>query len=177
MTQRGRRSLLEIARDRSILLDQADSDWLAMIDDQGWSVTKVFDPSGDHPDSAFSVGLTYRFQQPEVLLIGLPLDLMQAMINIVGQAMEEGDRFIEGTVREDLLEGDYACRFVNVHPAWYEQYLGSTLWFNRLFLPERQLSILQCVWPNRNGTYPWDPTADASFRELQPVLRDPPESN
>ena len=125
MTQGGRRSLLEIARDRSIPLDQKDSEWLAMIDDQGWGVTNVFDPSGEYSDSAFSVGLTYRFQQPEVLMIGLPLDLMHGMINIIGQAMEQGDRFVEGTVRQDLLEGDYACRFVSVHPAWYEYYLAS----------------------------------------------------
>jgi Domain of unknown function (DUF4262) len=52
--------------------------------------------------------------------------------------------------------------------------VGVALWFNRWFDPEREFSVLQCVWPDQHHRFPWDPEADDALRRLQPILdRDP----
>jgi hypothetical protein len=58
-------SLAEIARQQAIPLDRSDAKTLALIDEHGWMVMHVSDPSGHAPGCSFSIGLTYRFQQPE----------------------------------------------------------------------------------------------------------------
>ena len=88
--------------------------------------------------------------------------------------MEAGQRFQAGEARDDLLDGGYTCRFLQVHPAWHAEFVGAALWFHHWFDPERALSFLQCVWPDQNHHFPWDPEADDAFRRLQPILnRDP----
>ncbi len=134
----------------------------------------ILQPDGSSPAYSFSVGLAYRFQQPEVLMIGLPHDVMQEVINEIGRGMESGQRFREGDVRDDLLDGGYTCRLVEVHPGWHSEYVGVALWFQHWFDPQRELSVLQCVWPDQDHRFPWDPEADDAFRRLQPILdRDP----
>jgi Domain of unknown function (DUF4262) len=170
-------NLTEVARQRSVPLDHADHELLARIDGYGWAVMHIFQPNGAAPPYSFSVGLTYRFQQPEILMIGLPHDVMEDVINQIGRGMEAGQRFREGEVREDLLDGGYAIRLVSVHPAWYSEFVGVALWFHRWFHPERGPSFLQCVWTDQHHRFPWDPRALDSFRRLQPVLDRAPRAD
>src|SRR6266508_4528542 len=140
--RRGPSNLTELARQRSIPLDHADPETLARIDAHGRAVMHILQPDGSSPAYSFSVGLAYRFQQPEVLMIGLPHDVMQEVINEIGRGMESGQRFREGDVRDDLLDGGYTCRLVEVHPGWHSEYVGVALWFQHWFDPQRELSVL-----------------------------------
>ncbi|MGI8747727.1 MAG: DUF4262 domain-containing protein, partial [Deinococcus sp.] len=77
------------------------------IETYGWHVMKVLE-EGDLPPFAYTIGLYQTFKQPEVIVFGLPLELMSAMLNILGGELKEGKRYESDVRSPDFLEG-YDC--------------------------------------------------------------------
>jgi hypothetical protein len=129
----------------------------------GWHVIKVLaDDAG--PAFAYTIGLRRRFEHPELIIFGLPLDVMHAVLNLAGNAIKAGRRYEPGSETDELLEG-YPCRFVPFPRNAHEDFLGHA----RRFYEGADFSTMQCVWPDREGRYPWDSGVSAEFKELQPL--------
>ncbi len=130
----------------------------------GWHVVKVVGDSIG-PAFAFTIGLSRRFGHPELIMFGLPLDVMHSVLNLAGDAIKAGRRYEQGAVASELLEG-HSCRLLPFPRAAYRDFLGYACWFYQ----GDEFEALQCVWPDRAGRYPWARDAPAEFKAQQPVL-------
>jgi hypothetical protein len=145
-------------------LTKGDKKLLDDIDSHGWHVVKVLeDESG--PGFGYSVGLHHTFSHPEILIVGLKLDLIHSMINTIGETIREGGGFKKGNYYSSLIEG-FKCYFLEVNPKFYKEYVGYNLWYYR----ETDFPLLQCVYPTIKGIYPWEAEWPESLNTLQPIL-------
>lgn len=141
---------------------------LSGIETHGWYVLGV--PADDEgPGFAFTAGLWGNYNHPEIVMVGLDIDLMHHVLNIIGDAVKTGhQRFEDGRQYPELLEG-YDCAFVEVAPEHFKEYLGTDMWLYQ----RKPFEALQCVWPDKQGLYPWQDGFNPKWRELQPVLNTP----
>jgi hypothetical protein len=145
--------------------DEGDRKVLADVREHGWHVVKVPDEN-ESPGWAFSIGLHHSFSHPEIIIVGLPLDVMHRIINTIGSLIRTGRRFEHG-VRSTNVVDDYTCAFSTVAPCWYAPLLGYAIWFYR----GSHFPVLQCEWPDRDGRLPDDPRFNASLLHAQPLLK------
>lgn len=116
---------------------------------------------------AYTVGLWHHHQQPEVLVFGLDPDGAAELLNALADECDDGRRFCGGERHEGLLV-DYAVRFVDV-PAERAAALceGVTWAYEGEAVP-----VVQLVWPDKQGRWPWSDGIKKGFTEVQPVLGD-----
>lgn len=131
----------------------------------GWHIVGVEDdPEG--PAFAYSIGIYHTLKQPEIIIFGLnSMATMVRIVNAIGEEMRKGTKFEDWTESDQILEG-YSCMFRHVHDGFYTKYLGFAIWFYR---PD-YFPVLQCVWPDRQGRYPWQPEFSAELYPRQPIL-------
>lgn len=146
--------------------DAFDVDFLRHIDDPGWGVI-VVPPDDDGPGFAFSVGLFYTHQHPELIVTGLPDEVATEIINVAGDLIAEGQRFDDGTSTDQLIDG-FACQLKAVADARRDEFLGYLTWFYQQL--DHPVPALQVLWPDAEGVLPDQPGYDEAFRELQPEL-------
>ena len=144
--------------------DDGDRKLLAAIARVGWAVIGIPEDD-DGPGYAFSVGLYRTFAHPEVVLIGLPWEVAYRFINAIGTAVQGGRRYEAGREYDDLAEG-YPSAFVAVDRDHYEEYLGTAGWFYRGW----DFPVVQMVWCDRDGSYPWNTGAAPGYWRRQPIL-------
>lgn len=155
-------------RDRDEL-SAAEQKFLSNIEGHGWVVTKVFRSRGETgPEFAYSTGLFHSYEHPEVIILGLDLDIMHRIINNVGDAVKTGFQFKPGTEYQDVF-ARCACQFRSVDVAHYKAYLGWSIWFYESY----KFPVSQCFWPDREGRHPWDPSCTPGVVERQPLLFEP----
>ena len=144
--------------------DDRDRAILASIASYGWSVIGIQEEE-DAPTYSFSVGIYHTLGVPELLIIGQKPENAQGLINNAGELMREGRRFTPGERAEGLLEG-YPAVLVEVDPRYYREYLGYAGWVNRGW----DFPVLQIVWPDLDGRFPWDQGYPAPLFWRQRVL-------
>lgn len=143
----------------------ADRKVLADVKTAGWHVVKVPEAEGT-PGWAFSIGLHHTFGHPEVVVFGLPLEVMHEAINTLGAAVREGAIFEADTRHDDVAFAGVACAFRTVQRRWYAPFLGYATWFYR----GKTFPALQCFWPDKAGRFPWEASGDSRVEQLQPLL-------
>jgi hypothetical protein len=144
--------------------DDRDRKLLADIAQVGWAVIGV-EADKDGPGFAFSVGLFHTLVHPEVLVMGLRPQIAHRLINDIGEAIREGQRFEGGQQYEGIAAG-FPLAFVEMDRRYYREYLGYAGWFYR----GPDFPVLQCVWPDKQGVFPWQPGYDSRFFQSQRVL-------
>lgn len=146
----------------------AEARCVADVERYGLHVIKV-GAEDDSPAFAYTVGLYHTFAHPEVIILGLDLDVMHELLNGVAVELRGGARFTPGAVSDAFLEG-YDVTFRAVPERQYRPYLGWANWFNEgLAYP-----TLQMVYPDREHRWPWEPGVAEDFRRNQPVLEAEP---
>jgi hypothetical protein len=136
----------------------------AHVRTHGWHVTGVRAEQAA-PGWAYSVGLWHSYRSPEVSVFGLPTQICLDIVNNVGDLVRDG---AELRVNQRLGEvvDDYDLALRKVRGTWFEDLFGQALGFYRT----PPLPILQLVWPDRAGLFPWDEGTDQACRERQPQL-------
>lgn len=139
-----------------------------VIDDvqrYGWHVVMIEDnPIG--PKFAYSIGMFHTLNHPEIIIFGFDnVRTMGNIINLIGEEVRSGKRFEDCHEADQILEG-YSCAFRNVPADVYPDYLGYAMWYYR---PD-EFPVLQCIWPDRSGNYPWQSACHAATKERQPIL-------
>ena len=117
------------------------------------------------PGYSFSIGLSHSFRHPEVLVFGLSPEVAQELINLVADEVSNGREFKKGCESDDLLRG-YPVRFTPVSSDYHAQYLGNARWAYE----GRPFEVVQLVYPDKQGRWPWDISTRDGFRDNQPVL-------
>jgi hypothetical protein len=133
------------------------------VSSSGCHVIKVMeDDSG--PGFAYSVGLFHNFDHPEILIVGLDLTMMHGIINNLMDEIRNGTRFQPRRRTADILER-FDCEFREVAVSYYRELLGCATWFYR----GTDFPAFQCVWPDMQGHFPWEPKFNAKLRTRQPT--------
>lgn len=134
------------------------------IDEYGLHVKLILEGS-NLPGWAFSVGLYERFQHPEILLFGLPKQMMHQVLNHIAEDIKQGRTYMSGFEYADILEG-VTCIFHSIDQNWYQPFLGWATWF----YDGDDFPVLQCIWSDKEQNYPWSARFPAKFRSHQPYL-------
>jgi hypothetical protein len=142
--------------------DETLEDIRTAIADEGFWIGLV-PASEEGPSVAYTVGLYETAGHPELLLIGLSLEVMETVLHDCGERIRKGTRFADGGRIEGVIEGfSVALRKVADESS------------RKTYLPygvahhERPFPVLQCLWPDKEGRYPDDPGAAPYLRERQP---------
>ena len=145
--------------------DEHEERAIANIERTGLHILNVFG-EGDFPGFSYSVGLTYSYKQPEILIYGLHRETSTDILNHVASLMKEGASFRNGDLSLDVLDG-FECKFKNVHKTHYPEHVGWATWLNDY---STDFEVLQLIWPNKEGLYPDSKDASDSFKQAQPIL-------
>jgi hypothetical protein len=136
---------------------------LADVQAFGWHVVLI--PEDDAgPGFAFTIGLFQSFRHAEIIIFGLPHDVMHEVLNLIGGAVKEGRQFKAGDQSADFLDR-YECAFVDFPLSAYEDFLGYARWFYK----GNEFPAIQCVWPDSSGRFPWQPGAAEGVKLKQPL--------
>lgn len=145
-------------------LSNSDKKLLDDVEKYGWHVVKVVgDETG--PGFGYSIGLFKTYGHPEVIVIGLNLDLIHSIINGIGEDLREEKIYQAGRFYSDLIEG-YDCYFATVDVKYYHDYVGYARWFYK----GNNFQLLQCIYPTKKNVYPWQDDWPEEISNLQPVL-------
>ncbi|MEO1028865.1 MAG: DUF4262 domain-containing protein [Pseudomonadota bacterium] len=144
---------------------------LANIKEHGWFSVGVFDKDGNEPDFRYSVGISKTHSAPELIVFGLPLDILHNMLWEMYRQIGDGNPLANGKRWTGLLEG-FDCVSREIHPSnIVPDYFGSLLWYWTNIEPGLDRKIFQIVWPGaQDGLFPWDEDCDQIVIDAQPPL-------
>ena len=121
------------------------------------------------PGFAYSIGVVKTFRQPELVCFGLDDELLPSVINEVCDRMADGEHFADGEKVPHLIAGR-DCVLRRVERARYADFFPFTRWY----YGHDDFEVLQIVWPDEHGRYPWD--EGFKLNELQPHLWESPSA-
>jgi len=143
---------------------EADRLIIRDVNTVGWHIALV-PPAGGHHGWAFSVGFVQTFDHPEVVIFGLPDDVLRALLDTIGQHLRAGRAFRDG--HEDAsLAPPFRFVFRAVDSAWQPAVLPVASWFYR----DRSFTSVQLFWPDRSHRLPWEADFDPDLSGHQPLL-------
>ncbi len=149
-------------------LDDHDRKLLTDVARRGWHLVQI-------PDDeiargwVFSVGMWHTLGSPELIVLGLEVANAARLLNQLGDRVGAGLVLGPNAVERDLFEGDEIVTFEPVHHSWYVPLLGYAMWFAQ----EAPLPVVQVIWSDRLGRWPWSADADVAHRHGQPRLSIP----
>lgn len=154
-----------------VATDEYEQGILDNVREYGCHVTFVFDPDQEEPDFAYSVGFPETVGQPEVIIFGLPREVMHFVVNEVRRQCESGLELQDWTEIGDLLEG-HACVVRRIPSQNIKrEYFNSALWYHHERTGDVLEDAVQIVWPSAvSGLFPWEEGCHEDVRLLQPPL-------
>jgi hypothetical protein len=102
------------------------------------------------PGWSYSIGLYDSFRHPEIIIFGLPSDVMNRAINILAETIRSGKMYEAGFEYQEPFDG-IKCVFHLVDKSWYPIFAGRAI----RFYEGQDFPLLQCIWPDREKNYPW----------------------
>ncbi|WP_018686466.1 DUF4262 domain-containing protein [Actinokineospora enzanensis] len=126
----------------------------------GWCVLGV---DGGQDEFAYTVGLGHTLDRPEVSMFGLDVEDMQHWLNhVVELSRDNGwpelDQDFTG-----VIDG-VPTRLRQVDPSWGNSLFAASTHFYLGTPPP----VLQLVWPDAEGRWPWEEGVDEDCRLAQP---------
>jgi hypothetical protein len=118
------------------------------------------------PGFGYTIGLHERFDHPEVLMIGLPMEKMSALLSGIGTRVSRGMRFAAEQANKGDVFTDAEVVFKKMSVRNIVEHCGYALWYYE----GEPFQVLQCVWPDNKHRFPWDKKVSAEAKRLQPVL-------
>jgi Domain of unknown function (DUF4262) len=134
------------------------------IEQYGWHVTLIRGEERS-PGWAFSIGFYRSYGHPEVVVFGLPVELMRKVINAIGADVSAGKVFRSESAYSQILEG-VSCIFQTVEKVWYQPFLGYARWFYQ----GDEFPVLQCIWPDKEQNFPGNAKFRSDWFWAQPLL-------
>ncbi len=139
------------------------------------------DATGD-PTHGYTIGMGERFGHPELLLVGLEAARVSEFLTRTVALVASGRRVFAHGQRVEAAGGadgagagaDGADGIFPGAPAELrrvgEQHLAEYLPVALAHYQTSEFAVLQIVFPDRHGRFPWEPGADLRMRLVQPVL-------
>ncbi len=136
------------------------------IDSYGWSIMNVFDPERKFPSFTYSIGIFHSLKSPEIIVYGMDNDDAGKLINTIGDLVKKGVVIEPGKVYKEFMEDSWPCMFIKVEKENYNNHFGFCHWFYKSW----DFPVLQCVWSDEKGHFPWEENFNPKIKHLQVVL-------
>jgi len=153
---------LKVLRGRE--LDKSESKLLDDIEKFGWSVMHIR-PEHGIPGWSFTIGVYDTVGKPEIITVGLKDTVAHSVLNDAAKRLQKGTDFPDRHREADLLS-NVDCEFRTLDPRWISPAMGWAKWF----YGSDHFPVMQCVYPDLKGTFPWEADFDKSWRPRQPLL-------
>lgn len=148
--------------------DDSDRKLLADVEAYGWHIIFIR-AEGTLPAYAFTVGLYYSFGHPEILVMGLPHQVMADLLHLIVEKIGSGKYYTDGDFCSELAAGAAVFRTIDI--AYYQEYLGYAIWF--YFNLPTAFPALQLVWADKSNRFPWDGDFAKNYLNFQHALYAP----
>lgn len=134
-------------------------------------------PGGGGPPLCFAYSIGLSHTNPacaDILILGpfLQQELMGIVFDIAWTMLHEGSRYEAGKQYRVSVKGEqypFPFFFGEVEPRYYPLYpKGAVDYYGSQSFP-----LLQVVWPDEGGAWPWEEAFSARFYGMQPLLFDP----
>jgi hypothetical protein len=145
-------------------MDDAERKLRKNIEEFGCQVMHIA-AEDDLPPFSYSVGIPQASNAPEVVVIGLKQPMAHFIVNEYNNRIRSGEKFIPGEMYEGFI-GGFEVLLSVIDKAHYDEYFGMNL---RLY-DGPNFDVVQLIYPNTSGVWPWAPEADDWFRSWQPIL-------
>jgi hypothetical protein len=140
-----------------------------MIETNGYAVEPVAPvPNADPPVPAYSysIGLPAAVEFPDVAVFGLTPVAANGLIGLVADARRGGTEIPIGVELVGLLDNDLRCAFAEIDlDTWAPMFATAAAWYEG-----EPFSMVQLLFPDRNGFMPYEPGYDQRMRYAQPVI-------
>jgi hypothetical protein len=140
-----------------------------MIQTKGWALEPVAPRSDTEPPTpayAYTIGVPAAVGFPEVAVFGLTPAAATGLIGLVVDACRGGTEIPFGVELVGLLDNDLRCLFapvdLDVHGAAFET---AASWYRG-----EAFSLVQLLYPDRNGFMPYEEGFERRLRFAQPVI-------
>jgi hypothetical protein len=144
--------------------DPMDRRTVEQVQEYGWSVVMV--PADDEgPAFAYTIGLWHTHGSPELAMFGLDVHMMQTLLNALGGKAASGTRLAADQEHHGIVEGAPVV-LKDADLRWYRTFFGRAIAFYR----RPPFPVLEVVWPDTDGSFPWQPGSDERYRRSQPQL-------
>lgn len=145
-------------------MDKGEEKALNDIEEYGCHILHVFE-EGEYPRFTYSIGIEKNTGQPELVVTGLKRELAHWIINEYNNRVKAGEVFEQNKYYQDFLEG-FEVTFKEVEKKHYPEYFG---WGNWLYKGDN-FQVLQLIYPDKSGVWPWDVDASEDFAWFIPRL-------
>ena len=153
------------------VLNKTEQGIIENIEKHGWFCMNVFDPEGEAPCFAYSIGFTKTLAAPEFIIFGLDSKLMHSMLWNIFRQIKSGAAVETDKIWEDLLEGYDCVGRLAKSSDLYSKYVCSSDWFWRRQGYDGHPPVHQIIWPGaKKGLFPWEEGCDDYVILQQPQL-------
>lgn len=119
------------------------------IETFGWHCLYVFDAKGDKPGFTYSIGFEETFNQPEIVIFGLPRETAHGILTDIASQYREGVTFEPGIRTSNIIGGSLEVLFMPVRQEAFAETLGTAVRYY-----ERPFRAWVMFWPDKNKVLP-----------------------
>lgn len=134
------------------------------IDSIGWHVIKVPEDF-EGPGFAYTVGLFKSYNHPELIIFGLPIEVMHKILNNICSLIQSGEEMKSDSIRDGVLKSGIHIKFKTASEEKLKDYVIQM----KLFY-QKNIPTLQVLWPDKLNKLSDDDLCDAIVKNKQPRL-------
>ena len=137
------------------------------VQEYGFFVMVVFDPTRAKPPFAYTIGLHHTNPALcDLLMLGLDGERLRSFVSAIARHGLGGSRYEAGQTYADFTANGLPFFFAPVGAEHYDDYLGWAI----NYYARQSFPVLQVVWPDEASRFPWQPGFDERFRAKPPLL-------
>ncbi len=140
-----------------------------MIETNGWALEPVAaDPTTDPPSPAhaYTIGVPAAVGFPEVVIFGLTPVAANGLATLVVAACRGGTEIPLGIELVGLRDNELRCAFIPVDLDDHPDLFGTA----RSWFRGEPVSMVQLLYPDRNGFMPYEAGYEQRLRLAQPII-------
>lgn len=145
-------------------MDKFEEKALSDIEEYGCHILHVMEED-EYPRFTYSIGIQKCIGQPEIIVTGLKQELAHWIVNEYNSRVNAGEIFETGKLYKGFL-GEFEVVFKEVEKKYYSEYLGWGKWLYK----GDDFKVIQLIYPNTAGIWPWDENAPEDFKWFVPEL-------
>lgn len=118
---------------------------------------------------SYSTGMYDTWGQPEIIMTGFPSGLAGSILDDVADLYKDGESIVPDQRTPGLIGNDIDVIFRPVTDVWVRRLMLRSLWF---YGQDAAFPVLQCICPDFENRFPWEPGFDQRWRTRQALLQE-----